>query len=105
MSDFWNTVCALALVYNRFNIPKKHMEKPEKSLLFRKSIGKIRGQIRDYRCSIYESNLGMHVVEFMDHYEIHLDRYDPMKKPVEHIIYESPDTLLKIPLIIKYLKS
>ncbi len=104
MFDLWNNLCALALVYDRFDIPK-NIENPENSKLFKRSIGHIRGQLRDYRCSIYYSNLGVHVVEFIDRYEIHIDRYDPYKKPLEHLIVDSPGTLLKIPLILKYVNK
>lgn len=102
--DLWNNICALALVYNKFDIPK-NIEKPEESGLFKRSIGEIKGQLRDYRCSIFDSNLGIHVVEFIDKYEIHVDKYDPYKKPLEHLIIDSPETLLKIPLILKYIKK
>lgn len=105
MDDIWNSLCGLALVYNKFYLPKNYLENPDSSLLFRRSVGQIKGQLRDYRCSIYNSNLGIHVIEFIDHYEIHVDRYDPYKKPIEHLIFDSPETILKIPLILKYLKN
>ena len=80
MFDSWNTLCAVALADGKIYVPK-NMDNPMKTGLFKISVGKIRGQIRDYRGSIDGSTLGMHIVEFLDHYEVHVDRFDPYKKP------------------------
>ncbi|WP_337859879.1 hypothetical protein [Ferroplasma sp.] len=100
----WSTACAIALADGKIDLPKE-MEDPLETGLFFRSIGKIRGQVRDYRCSIDGSKLGIHVVEFIDHYEVHVDKFDPHKKPLEHIVFDSPDTILKIPLLLKIIKK
>jgi hypothetical protein len=100
----WNAACAIALAYGKINLPKS-MENPLKTGLFFRSVGKVRGQVRDYRSSIEGSNLGIHVVEFIDHYEVHVDKFDPHKKPLEHLIFDSPGTLLKIPVLFNIIKK
>ena len=100
MFDSWNTLCAVALADGKIYVPK-NMDNPMKTGLFKISVGKIRGQIRDYRGSIDGSTLGVHIVEFLDHYEVHVDRFDPYKKPIEHLLVDSPDTLLKVPFFLK----
>ena len=104
MIDSWNSICAMALAYGKINVPKS-IGNPMESGIFFRSVGKIRGQIRDYRSSIDKANCGIHVVEFLDRYEIHVDRFNPYKKPLEHLIVDSPDTLMKIPILLKFIKK
>ncbi len=104
MNDIWNVLCAMSLVYGKIDVPK-NIENPHDSKLFKRSVGKIRGQLRDYRASIDDSYLGIHVVEFLDRYEIHVDSFDPMKKPLEHLIVDSPDTIIKIPVALKTVRN
>lgn len=95
--DFWNTVISEVLLRDEITISRTlpdgtTVPHPSESGLFRKSIGELKGQIADWRASIEGSDSGIHVVEFRDRYEVHVDRYDPAKKPVEHIIHDSPKT-------------
>ncbi len=104
MFDSWNSICAMALVCGKIDVPKS-VGNPMESGIFFRSIGKIRGQIRDYRGSIDRANCGIHIVEFLDRYEVHVDKFDPHKKPLEHLIVDSPDTLMKIPILLKILRK
>jgi len=104
MYDSWNTICALAFAVDKIDVPKS-IGNPMETGLFVTSVGKIRGQIRDYRGSIDNSNLGIHIVEFLTHYEVHIDHFDPYKKPLEHLIIDSPDTILKIPILLGLIKK
>ncbi len=104
MFDNWNSLCAVALAYGKIDVPKS-VGNPTESGIFFRSIGKIRGQISDYRASVQDATFGIHVVEFLDRYEIHIDRFDPYKKPLEHLIVDSPNTLMKIPILLKFIKK
>ncbi|AKA48620.1 hypothetical protein IX51_05355 [uncultured archaeon] len=95
--DIWNSIVSKVLICNRMIIPKflpdgTEMPHPTESGLFRKSVGERKGQVADWRASVSGSDRGVHVVEFRNCYSIHVDQYDPYKKPVEHIIYDSPRT-------------
>jgi len=97
MPDFWNSVIAKALIDGSFTVRKIDNEgntvpEPLPSGLFRKSIGEPKGQIADWRASLEGSDRGVHVLEYRDRYEIHVDRYDPYKNPLKHVIYDSPKT-------------
>ena len=99
--DFWNTVLGEALTSGKGIIMKTDAQgfpipRPEESGLFRRSVGERKGQIADWRASVNGSERGIHVVEFPDHYTIHVDRYDPGKRPVMHLVRDSPKTLVSI---------
>ncbi|WP_052266630.1 hypothetical protein [Picrophilus oshimae] len=55
---------------------------------FRKSIGLPCGQIADYRGSI--NGFSIHIKEYYDKYEVHLDKYDPRYNPFMHLIKDVP---------------
>lgn len=95
--DFWNSALARALIGGNLTVYKvdntgNRIPRPESSGLFRRSIGEPKGQIADWRASIDGSQKGMHVVEFSDRYEIHVDKFDPYKNPLKHLVYDSPKT-------------
>lgn len=99
--DFWNSVVASVLSYGNIDVPKiapdgQEVPGPEESGLFRKSIGERKGQIADWRSTIPDSIRGIHVVEFEDHYSVHVDRFDPGKDPVRHLLVDSPKTFFSI---------
>lgn len=99
--DFWNSVVASTLSYGEMEfskyLPDGHrVPKPENSGLFTKSIGEPKGQIADWRSSIPNSKRGIHVVEFEDRYSVHVDRYDPNKDPVRHLLVDSPRTIVSL---------
>lgn len=98
--DFWNQVVTDVLVEKKVTIYKSNdiefIPRPEESGLFVRSIGEPKGQIADWRSSIPGSIRGIHVVEFRDRYEIHVDRFDPAKKPISHLLLESPGSAILI---------
>ncbi len=95
--EFWNQVVSEVLVEDRLTVPKSpsgYVPRPENSGLFVKSIGEPKGQIADWRASIPGTVRGVHAVEFGDRYEVHVDRFDPTKKPISHILLESPGSAI-----------
>jgi hypothetical protein len=97
--DFWNRVISEVLVENRLTVPKSpygYVPRPEESGLFVKSIGEPKGQIADWRASVPGTVRGVHAVEFRDRYEVHVDRFDPAKKPISHLLLESPGSAILI---------
>lgn len=99
--DFWNSVVASVLSYGSMDFPKTlpdgdSVPSPERSGLFTRSIGERKGQIADWRGAIPNSRRGVHVVEFEDHYSVHVDQYDPNKDPVRHLLVDSPKTIATV---------
>ncbi len=95
--DVWNDILSKVVILNRMTVPKVNQDgsilpHPSESGLFRRSIGEMHGQKSDWRASIAGSDRGVHVQEFEDCYKIHVDRYDPHKKPLQHIARDSPTT-------------
>ena len=100
-ADFWNEVIGNVIAGGNALIPKmddigREVPKPDESGLFHRSIGEQKGQIADYRRSLEHSESGVHIIEFSDHYSVHIDRYDPDRYPVKHLVHDSPRTLLQI---------
>lgn len=98
--DFWNQVVTDVLVENHVTIYKsnefEYIPRPEESGLFVRSIGEPKGQVADWRSSVPGSVKGIHVVEFRDRYEVHVDRFDPAKMPISHLLLESPGSAILI---------
>ncbi|WP_393971676.1 hypothetical protein OXIME_000252 [Oxyplasma meridianum] len=95
--DFWEQVIFEVLDKNRLTVPKSpygYVPGPEKSGLFVRSIGEPKGQIADWRASVPGSVRGVHAVEYRDRYEVHVDRFDPAKKPISHLLLESPGSAI-----------
>ncbi|MCL4337222.1 MAG: hypothetical protein M1129_02810 [Candidatus Thermoplasmatota archaeon] len=97
--DFWNSVIASVLSYGSTEVPKVdhhgiRVPDPEKSGIFHRSVGERKGQIADWRASIPGSRRGVHAVEFDDRYSVHVDRFDPDKEPLKHLLVDSPKTLI-----------
>ncbi len=92
--EFWNTMIAELLIRGKMNVPKisngHHIPGPETTGIFRKSIGELKGQTADWRATVGGSDRGIHVVEFDDHYEMHIDQFDPRKNPIKHLLIDSP---------------
>ena len=99
--DFWNEVISSALAHGNVDVPKVSVDgetvpEPMETGLFYRSIGEQKGQIADYRLSLKNSESGIHVVEFRDHYSVHVDRFDPARHPVKHLVHDSPKTILQL---------
>ena len=95
--DFWNSILARALIEGRLTVRKIDdsgypIPEPSSSGLFRRSVGEPKGQLADWRASIGGSVRGVHVLEYSDRYEIHVDNFDPYKKPFQHTLFDSPKT-------------
>ncbi len=92
--SFWQIKITEAIQGDVVVVPKNdgisNVPKPRDSGLFRRSLGEIKGQIADWRASVPGTTQCVHAVEYRDRYEVHLDRYDPGKKPLEHLLYDSP---------------
>ncbi len=102
--DFWSQVAASALMGQKIRISKKDLEgrlisSPGKSGLFVRSLGKISGQDADWRSPVESSRRGVHVVDFPDRFEVHADRFDPAKMPLEHLVFDYGPVVLKTVLI------
>ena len=70
--------------------PYEEIPSPKDSGLFKRSVGEIKGQRADWRATS-DGDVGcVHVVEYSDRYEMHYDKYDPRKKPIEHLLFDSP---------------
>ena len=92
--EFWNTIIAELLIRGKMIVPKMsnghQIPRPESSGIFRKSVGELKGQTADWRATVGGSDRGIHVVEFDDHYEMHVDQFDPRKNPIKHLLVDSP---------------
>ncbi|MHB8395597.1 MAG: hypothetical protein ACYDAZ_00100 [Thermoplasmataceae archaeon] len=92
--DIWNSLVAETLVRGRATLWKRDLQginptSPGESGFLKHSVGSYRGQVADYRASIEGSLRGVHLVEYHDRYEAHVDSMDPHKKPVEHLVIDS----------------
>jgi len=47
------------------------------------------GAIRQYRYGD-----GLHIREYEDEFVIHVDKYDPRREPLKHLIFDSPEILI-----------
>ena len=54
-------------------------------------MGDPRGARRQFR-----NSSGVHVREYQDQYEVHVDRADPRTDPIGHLVKDSPETLLSV---------
>lgn len=99
--DFWNSVIASVLSFGSMEFSKAgpdglRVPGPGESGLFRKSVGERKGQLADWRATVPGSRRGVHVVEFPEHYSVHVDRFDPGKDPIRHLLMDSPKTFASI---------
>lgn len=56
-------------------------------------MGELKGQLADWRASFRDTTEGFHAVEFSDYYYCHIDKKDPLKDPIGHLVEDSPQTL------------
>lgn len=88
---FWTQFAVDTLIYGEVKIRKGPSGKvPDISSagIFRRSVGENKGQIRDWRLLIDTSGRSVHVLEYRDRYESHVDEFDPSIKPLEHLIVD-----------------
>ncbi|MGC8514972.1 MAG: hypothetical protein ACP5OC_02405 [Thermoplasmata archaeon] len=89
--DSWNTLAALVIISGSIQISKEYASRlgdPVDSGIFLRSIGMQKGQNADYRASIEGSSLAVHLVEYEDSFELHLDRFDPSKNLLQHLVFD-----------------
>ncbi len=93
--SFWSKVVSDAMmkekiVLDRIDINGEEIPHPSISGMFQRSVGELKGQVSDWRRGIDGRDESVHVVEFTDRFEVHLDHYDPYKKPIQHLLFDSP---------------
>lgn len=104
-NTFWQSVIQWTVsLGGKFNfmkfLPEGHeVPRPEGCNFLKKHIGELKGQIADWRASFNDSESGFHAVEFGDRYECHIDKRDPFKDPIGHLIEDSPGTLFAVGLV------
>lgn len=101
--EFWKTVITKTLsdgytgkaplVLSKYLEEGQEIPRPESTTIMTKHIGEIKFQRADWRASFDNSNEGFHAVEFEDRFECHIDKVDPKKDPLGHLIKDSPGTL------------
>lgn len=92
-SDYWEPMIYKTLHEGKVVVektPYDDIPSPRESGLFKRSIGEVKGQIADWRATFTNDPGCVHAVEFKDRYELHYDRFDPAKKPIQHLIFDSP---------------
>ncbi|MHB8396919.1 MAG: hypothetical protein ACYDAZ_06330 [Thermoplasmataceae archaeon] len=104
---FWNTVISQTLTGGHDGkhpfVFSKHYEngtevpRPEASSFLHWGVGELKLESKtDWRASFEDSKQGFHVVEFSDRYECHVDKVDPDRDPLGHLVEDSPGTLVAI---------
>ena len=54
------------------------------------SLGKKNGANKQYRYG------NLHIREYDDKYLVHMDKYDPRKEPLKHLVADAPEVLVGI---------
>jgi len=109
-SEFWQGVIEEVMAGNNRLIVRKvnqngHLIPPiEYSGMFKRSIGEPHGQIADWRAEVPGTIKGVHVLEFPMTYQVHLDKHDPRKDPVGHLLFDSPKTLVSLISLIAIIR-
>jgi hypothetical protein len=98
--NFWKAVISRTLTggYNgkRPLILSKYFEngseipRPEDTSVLNRGLGEIKLQKADWRASFQKLDQGFHAVEFNDRYDCHIDKVDPDKDPIGHLVEDSP---------------
>ena len=89
---FWDQAVVEILIFGRITIMKLPLlagpPPISASGIFSRSVGSGKGQIADWRIRIESTGRSVHVLEYGDRYVGHVDRFDPLRKPLEHVIYD-----------------
>ena len=104
---FWNTVISQTLtgghdgkhpfVISKYHSNGQQVPRPEASSFLHWSVGELKLEAKtDWRTSFEDADQGFHAVEFTDRYECHIDKVDPDKDPLGHLVEDSPVTLATI---------
>ena len=73
-------------------IPRIH-ESNLKSHLRKTMLGRLKGALEQYRDN--NKSKSVHLRVYGDYLEAHLDEKNPIYKPIEHLVKDAPDSLLK----------
>ncbi len=68
-------------------LPLDELELPTDAGMTR-SVGLPKGQLKDWRSETMPDGSGLHVLEFVDHYEVHIDRVDPHANLPGHVVQD-----------------
>lgn len=101
--DAWNLIVADTYATGKITISKSddlELQHPSDSGLFVRSIGEPRGQIADWRTLKMGIESGVHLVEFSDRYELHVDLFDPHYHPIMHLLTDVGPAKIAIGLAI-----
>ena len=104
-NNFWQDVIQWTISLDgKFNFLKSlpdgsEVHRPEECTFLKRHIGELKGQIADWRASFTDSDSGFHAVEFEDRYECHIDKKDPFKDPIGHLVEDSPGTLFTVAIV------
>lgn len=98
IDNFWRRVASKTLERKpkafKFNKGENNLSfLPSRCTFMEHSLGELKGQINDWRAALQDSTEGFHAVEFRDHYECHIDKWDPNKNLWKHLSEDSPGTL------------
>lgn len=103
--NFWNTVISHTLTggyegTNPFVFSKTQengipVPRPESTSFLYWSVGEIKLEGKtDWRAQLKDTKQSFHAVEFDKRYECHIDKIDPDKDPLGHLVSDSPATLV-----------
>ena len=101
---FWNTVISHTLtgghdgkspfVLSKYHSDGTEVPRPNASSYLHWRVGELKWENKqDWRASFEASEQGFHAIEFKDRYECHIDKVDPDKDPLGHLVQDSPGTL------------
>jgi hypothetical protein len=79
--------------HTRLTVPRAAVEVPPERLpQVARSVGAPRGQRADWRLAL-SCGRGLHIVEFTDRYELHIDAADPSRGVLRHNALDCPPAL------------
>lgn len=78
----------------RLRIPRGLIPHPLTVRNMRPSVGLPEGQLRDFRAVLEPTSAGLHVKEFANHYEAHVDAVHPAHGVAEHVRVDAPGALI-----------
>ena len=91
------------LILSKYYESGNEIPRPEGTSFLHRSLGEIKLQNADWRASFQKLDQGFHAVEFDDRYECHIDKVDPDKNPISHLVEDSPVTLallIAVPVLL-----
>ena len=90
------------LILSKYYDNGREVPRPDETSFLHRSLGELKLQKADWRASFQNLEHGFHAVEFEYRYECHIDKVDPDKNPIGHLVEDSPGTLvllIAVPLL------